>query len=60
VPDIGQHIEKVIVLVIAASFLPAVISWWRSRGKAPKGTNPPEAPAVTPADAGSPPERQVS
>jgi membrane-associated protein len=38
VPDIGQHIEKVIVVVIAVSFLPAVISWWRERRRAKSAT----------------------
>jgi membrane-associated protein len=32
VPEIGSHIEKVILVVVAASFVPMVIGWWRARG----------------------------
>ncbi len=34
IPDIHKHIEKVIVLVVFLSILPAVVGWLRSRGKA--------------------------
>ncbi len=33
VPGIAQHIDKIIVLVIFLSILPAIIAWWRERGK---------------------------
>jgi len=39
VPDIGKHIEKVIIVVVALSLLPGFISWWRSRSR-------PNVPAV--------------
>lgn len=31
IPGIDQHIEKVIILVIFLSLLPAMIGWWRER-----------------------------
>ena len=31
IPGVDQHIEKVILLVIFLSLLPALISWWRER-----------------------------
>src|SRR5215207_9255486 len=36
VPGIDKHIEPMILIVIALSLLPAVISWWRERAKANK------------------------
>lgn len=30
-PNLGKHIEKVIILVVALSLLPGVIAWWRGR-----------------------------
>ena len=33
IPGIDQHIEKVILLVIFVSLLPAIISWWRERNR---------------------------
>jgi membrane-associated protein len=33
VPGIDKHIEPMILLVIALSLLPALISWWRERSK---------------------------
>ena len=32
IPNIDQHIHKVILVVIFLSILPAIIEWWRSRG----------------------------
>ncbi len=34
VPDIGKHIEKVIIVVVFLSILPGLIGWWRSRKSA--------------------------
>jgi membrane-associated protein len=31
VPGIAQHIDKIIVVVIFLSVLPAIVAWWRSR-----------------------------
>lgn len=31
VPDIGKHIEKVIIVVVFLSILPGLISWWKAR-----------------------------
>jgi membrane-associated protein len=31
VPDIGKHIEKVIIVVVFLSILPGLISWWKNR-----------------------------
>jgi len=42
VPGIDKHIEPMILVIIALSLLPAVISWWRERAKAAK------APRVVP------------
>jgi membrane-associated protein len=33
VPDIGKHIEKVIIVVVALSLMPGFISWWRARSR---------------------------
>jgi membrane-associated protein len=33
VPDIGKHIEKVIIVVVFVSLLPGLIAWWRNRSK---------------------------
>lgn len=43
VPDIGHHIEKVIIVVVGLSLLPGAIAWWRARGTRQKGgpTPPP-------------------
>lgn len=30
-PDIGKHIEKLIILVVFLSLLPGIIAWWRAR-----------------------------
>jgi membrane-associated protein len=43
VPDIGKHIEKVIIVVVFLSILPGIIEYWRSRGKAPATPAPPPA-----------------
>jgi membrane-associated protein len=34
IPHLEKHIEKVAVLVILLSLLPAAIAWWRQRRKA--------------------------
>jgi membrane-associated protein len=41
VPGIDRHIEKVIIIVIFLSILPAIIGWWRERSKI---SAPPEVP----------------
>jgi membrane-associated protein len=33
IPGVENHIEKVILVVIFASLLPAIISWWRERNR---------------------------
>jgi membrane-associated protein len=33
VPGIDRHIEKVILVVVILSILPAIIGWWRERAK---------------------------
>lgn len=33
VPAVAEHIEKVIIVVIFLSILPAIISWWRERAR---------------------------
>lgn len=35
VPNIGQHIEKLILLVVFISILPGIIAYYRSRGASP-------------------------
>jgi membrane-associated protein len=30
-PDMGKHIEKVIIVIVFLSILPGIIAWWRSR-----------------------------
>ena len=32
-PAVAQHIEKVIIVVVFLSILPAIIGWWRERSK---------------------------
>jgi membrane-associated protein len=46
-PDIGKHVEKVIIVIILLSISPGLIAWWKNRGK-PKPPEPPAATAVTP------------
>lgn len=31
VPDIGKHIEKVILLIVFLSLLPGIVAWWKRR-----------------------------
>ena len=38
VPDIGKHIEKVIIVVVFISILPGIIGWLRSRNAKPQAT----------------------
>jgi len=42
VPNIGKHIEKVVIVVVFLSILPGIISWWKNRNgpAAPTGTQP--------------------
>ncbi len=35
VPDIGKHIEKVVIVVVFLSILPGIISWWKQRQAKP-------------------------
>jgi membrane-associated protein len=30
-PNVGKHIEKLIILIVFVSILPGIIGWWRSR-----------------------------
>jgi membrane-associated protein len=39
IPGVDQHIEKVILVVIFASLLPAIISWWRERRRSASDTS---------------------
>jgi membrane-associated protein len=41
VPGIGQHIEKVILVVVALSLVPVAVSAWRARRKARDRARPP-------------------
>src|SRR5258705_6914785 len=45
VPNIDQHIEKVIVVVVFLSLLPGIISWWRQRS-GNKNDKDPKVPAA--------------
>lgn len=40
IPGVEHHIEKVILLVIFASLLPGLISWWRERSRAAADKSP--------------------
>lgn len=31
IPNLGSHIEKVIIVIVFLSILPGIIAWWRSR-----------------------------
>ena len=33
IPGIDEHIEILVLVVVFVSLLPAIISWWRQRGK---------------------------
>jgi membrane-associated protein len=46
IPNLQQHIEKVIVAVVFVSILPGLIEWWRARRRA----RAPASPAPRPAD----------
>jgi membrane-associated protein len=39
IPGVDQHIEKVILVVIFVSLLPAIISWWRERRRSASDTS---------------------
>src|SRR3954447_13471688 len=39
-PAVGQHIEKVIIVIVFLSILPGLISWWRSRSSSPAAAAP--------------------
>ena len=39
VPDIGKHIEKLIILVVFVSILPGIIAWWRNRSAKSTSSN---------------------
>jgi membrane-associated protein len=43
IPNIDQHIEKVILVVIFLSILPGLIAWWRERGRTPDPAEPASA-----------------
>lgn len=34
IPNLGSHIEKVIIVIVFLSILPGIIGWWRSRKSA--------------------------
>lgn len=34
IPNLGSHIEKVIIVIVFLSILPGIIAWWRSRKSA--------------------------
>ncbi len=36
VPDIGKHIEKVVIVVVFISVLPGIISWYKNRSAKPQ------------------------
>lgn len=44
-PEVGKHIEKVIILIVFLSILPGIIGWWRNRNAPPA---PAAAPGATP------------
>ncbi len=50
VPNIGQHIEKVIVVVVFLSLVPGIVEWLRSRGRR-KAAAAAAPAAVSPASA---------
>lgn len=43
VPNIGKHIEKVVIVVVFLSILPGLISWWKRRNAPPPASAQPEA-----------------
>jgi membrane-associated protein len=49
VPDIGKHVEKVIAVVIFASFVPMIVGWWRAK-RAARAAAAASAAAKGPAD----------
>jgi membrane-associated protein len=54
VPDIGSHIEKVILLVVFASFVPVILSWWKARREAKRKARVADPAAALPPDSGTP------
>jgi membrane-associated protein len=38
-PELGKHIEKVIIVVVFLSVLPGIIAWWRARRAARLGAS---------------------
>ena len=49
VPHLGQHIEKVIVVVVLLSIAPGLVEWWRARRR--KAAAPVAAAPAAPGDA---------
>ena len=43
-PEVGKHIEKVIILIVFLSILPGLIHWWKSRGKPAEAAAAPATP----------------
>ncbi len=44
-PEVGKHIEKVIIVIVFLSILPGIIQWWRSRSQGPAAPVAPEKSA---------------
>jgi membrane-associated protein len=44
IPNLDQHIEKVIVIVIAVSLLPGLVEWWRAKRRARAAAASEQAP----------------
>ncbi|HZO18201.1 MAG TPA: VTT domain-containing protein [Gemmatimonadaceae bacterium] len=44
IPGIGEHIEKVILVVIFLSILPGIIHWWKERRRPPVTVGPSTTP----------------
>lgn len=47
IPNLQQHVEKVIVAVVFVSVLPGLIEWWRARRRARTAVPPAPRPADT-------------
>jgi membrane-associated protein len=45
-PEVGKHIEKVIIVIVFLSILPGIIGWWKNRSKpSPPAASVPEKSA---------------
>ncbi len=56
IPNLDQHIEKLVVIVVFLSFIPIIIEGWKARREAQRDKKPPAAPPSSSSPAPAPAE----